>query len=263
MNTRALLDVLDLGKRYSPRGGQGSGWILRNLTFSVAEGEFVTILGRSGAGKSTLLNVLAQMDTATVGQVWFDSEPMPIGQDAVLNPGLSCRVGYVSQDDTLLPWRTTIENVLLPLQVQRKLTPTTREYAQMLMQTSGLAGFEHYYPRELSGGMRKRAALIRTLAYDPPIILMDEPFGALDAETRALLQDDLLKLWALRRKTILFVTHDISEAIALGDRTVVLTQRPARVRKEYRIGIPRPRDLRDMLMDRSFQDLYRVIRTEV
>lgn len=263
MTARPLLAVRGLGKRY-PRGDAATeDWAIRDLTFSVAQGEFVTIVGRSGAGKSTLLNVLAQIDAATVGQVWFDSEPVPTGEQAILKPGLSCRIGYVSQDDTLLPWRSTMENVLLPLRVQGRLTPVTRAYAEMLMRTAGLGGFEHYYPHQLSGGMRKRAALIRTLVYDPPIILMDEPFGALDAETRTRLQEDLLTLWAIGRKTIVFVTHDITEAIALADRTLVLTPAPARVRSEHRVGIPRPRNVRELVMERSFLELYRAIRAEV
>ena len=227
------------------------------------DGEFLTILGPSGAGKSTLLNVLAQIDTATAGEMWFDSDRIPVGDGAALDSGLSRRIGYVTQDDTLLPWRTTRQNVLLPLEVQRTLTPRTRADAQKLVRAVGLAGFEDYYPHELSGGMRKRAALIRTLVYDPPVILMDEPFGALDAETRTLLQEDLLTLWEMGRKTIVLVTHDIAEAIALGDRTLVLTEAPARVRSEHRIAIPRPRAIRDLAVDPDFRDLYRTIRAEV
>ena len=263
MNVQPLLEIRSLGKRYSTQYRDASPWVIQDLTFSVTEGEFLTIVGPSGAGKTTLLNVLAQIDAATSGEIRFLSDRIPVGDGAGLDPGLSCRVGYVTQDDNLLPWRTTIDNVLLPLQVQRRLTPETRAQAEVLMRAVGLGGFEHYYPHQLSGGMRKRAALIRTLVYDPPVILMDEPFSAVDAETRTVLQEDLLKLWDLGRKTIVFVTHDIAEAIALGDRTLVLTHAPAQVRAEYRIPIPRPRDIRGMVMEPAFQDLYRLIRAEV
>jgi NitT/TauT family transport system ATP-binding protein len=263
MNGQPLLDVRNVGKRYSSRNGQPTAWVIRDLSFSVNEGEFLTIVGPSGAGKTTLLNILAQIDMATIGDIRFESKRIPVGQDVALNPGHSCRVGFVTQDDNLLPWRTTIDNVLLPLEVQGKLTSETRARAQTLVCTVGLAGFEHYYPHQLSGGMRKRAALIRTLVYDPPVILMDEPFSAVDAETRTVLQEDLLALWELGRKTIVFVTHDIAEAIALGDRTLVLTNAPARVRSEHQIEISRPRNIRDLAMDPAFRDLYRSIRAEV
>jgi len=263
MNAHPLLDVRNLGKHYAARNGHAPAWVIRDLTFSVNEGELLTIVGPSGAGKTTLLNVLAQIDAATTGDIRFDSELMPVGDDVALDPGHSCRVGYVTQDDNLLPWRTTIENVLLPLEVQRTLTPETREHAHTLVRAVGLAGFEDYYPHELSGGMRKRAALIRTLVYDPPVILMDEPFSAVDAETRTVLQEDLLTLWELGRKTIVFVTHDIAEAIALGDRTLVLTHAPARIRSEHQIAMPRPRDIRDLAVNPVFRELYRAIRAEV
>jgi NitT/TauT family transport system ATP-binding protein len=133
----------------------------------------------------------------------------------------------------------------------------------MLIRAVGLAGFESHYPHELSGGMRKRASLIRTLVYDPPVILMDEPFGALDAQTRVHLQEDLLRLWNLGRKTIVFVTHDIAEAIALGDRTLVLTRAPARIAGEHRITLPRPRDIRGILTHPEFGELYQRIRAQV
>lgn len=263
MSGQLLLDVRHLAKRYPTPGKGGSSWAIRDLTFAVTEGELLTVVGPSGAGKTTLLNVLAQIDFATSGEIWCLSDRVPVGEGAALDPGLSCRIGYVTQDDNLLPWRTTIDNVLLPLEVQRRLTPETRAHTQTLVRAVGLGGFEHYYPHQLSGGMRKRAALIRTLVYDPPVILMDEPFSAVDPETRAMLQEDLLKLWDLGRKTIVFVTHDIAEAIAIGDRTLVLTQAPAQVRAEYRIPIPRPRDIRGLVTEPAFQDLYRVIRAAV
>jgi NitT/TauT family transport system ATP-binding protein len=169
----------------------------------------------------------------------------------------------VTQDDNLLPWRTTLENVLFPLEVQGRLDQETRAHADMLVSAVGLAGFERYYPHELSGGMRKRAALIRTLAYDPPVILMDEPFAAVDAQTRTQLQADLLRLWELGRKTIIFVTHDITEAIALGDRALVLSRQPTSIAAEHAIPIPRPRDVRDIFALEGFAAVYDGIRTAI
>jgi NitT/TauT family transport system ATP-binding protein len=259
-----LLEVRDLSKRFAARPGRdAAGWVIKGLSFVVSDGEFLTIIGPSGSGKTTLLNMLAQIDAASGGEVRFQSAPAPLADPKALNPGLSCKIGYVTQEDNLLPWRTTLQNVLFPLAVQRRLNDETRERAQMLIRAVGLAGFENHYPHELSGGMRKRASLIRTLVYDPPVILMDEPFGALDAQTRAQLQEDLLKLWNLGRKTIIFVTHDIAEAIALGDRTLVLSRPPASVAGEHNNPIPRPRDIAGIMTHPEFAGLYQRIRAQV
>jgi NitT/TauT family transport system ATP-binding protein len=259
-----LLEVDDLSKRFAARAGRDAPpWVIQGLSFSVDDGEFLTIIGPSGSGKTTLLNMLAQIDTASGGAVRFQSQPAPVGDPKALNPGLSCKIGYVTQEDNLLPWRTTLQNVLFPLKVQGRLNSQTRAHAETLIKAVGLAGFEQHYPHELSGGMRKRASLIRTLVYDPPVILMDEPFGALDAQTRTHLQEDLLRLWDLGRKTIIFVTHDIAEAIALGDRTLVLTRAPARIAGEHAITIPRPRDIRGIMAHPDFSTLYQRIRAQV
>jgi NitT/TauT family transport system ATP-binding protein len=258
-----LLEINDLSKRFDARHGNDTPWIIQDMSFSVNEGEFLTLVGPSGAGKTTLLNMIAQIDCANSGEVRFQSELAPIGDPKALKPGLACRIGYVTQDDNLLPWRTTLQNVLFPLDVQGRLNAETRARADMLIRAAGLAGFEHHYPHELSGGMRKRAALIRTLVYDPPVILMDEPFGALDAQTRTQLQEDLLKLWNLGRKTIVFVTHDITEAIALADRTLVLSRAPARIVGEHTITIARPRDIRGIMTHPDFAALYQRIRVQV
>ena len=260
----ALLEIRDLAKRFPARNARDEPpWVIQGLNFVVHEGEFVTIIGPSGAGKTTLLNMIAQIDSANGGEIRFHSERAPVADPKALKPGLSCRIGYVTQEDNLLPWRTTLQNVLFPLAVQRRLNDETRARADMLIRTAGLAGFENHFPHELSGGMRKRAALIRTLVYDPPVILMDEPFGALDAQTRTQLQEDLLKLWHLGRKTIVFVTHDIAEAIALADRTLVLTRAPAHIAGEHAITIPRPRDIRGIMTHPDFAVLYQRIRAQV
>jgi len=262
--TAPLLEIRNLSKRFPTRTGrEPSPWVIRDLTFAVGDGEFLTIIGPSGAGKSTLLNMIAQVDIANGGEILFQGDKVEASNPKSMRPGLDRRVGYVTQDDNLLPWRTTIDNVLFPLEVQGRLDDKNREHAQMLIDAVGLKGYERYYPHELSGGMRKRAALIRTLAYDPPVILMDEPFGAVDAQTRMQLQEDLLRLWHLGRKTIVFVTHDITEAILLGDRALVLSRQPARIKAEHPIPIPRPRSVKDFLTLPGFAALYERIRAEV
>ena len=264
MGDTPLLEIKGLGKRFPGRlGREPSPWVIQDLSFSVRAGEFLTIIGPSGAGKSTLLNMIAQIDTVSAGEIVFNGETVKSHDARTLRPGFDRRIGYVTQDDNLLPWRTTVENVLFPIEVQGRLNDATRAHADTLIRAVGLAGFERYYPHELSGGMRKRAALIRTLAYDPPMILMDEPFAAVDAQTRTQLQEDLLRLWSLKRKTIIFVTHDITEAIALGDRALVLTRRPARIAAEHPIPIPRPRNVKDIFTMPGFAAIYERIRADV
>jgi sulfonate transport system ATP-binding protein len=259
-----LLEVRRLGKQFPARAGRAEAlWAIRDLSFSVAEGELLTIVGPSGSGKSTLLNLIAQIDAPTEGEIRLRDQVIASAGARVLRPGCDRQLGYVTQDDTLLPWRTLIDNVLFPLRVQGGLSAQTRERAAMLMRAVGLEGFEPYYPHELSGGMRKRAALIRTLVYDPPVILMDEPFGAVDAQTRTQLQVDLLRLWNLGRTTIVFVTHDIAEAIALGDRTLVFTRAPAHVQGEHRIDLARPRDVANIYAVAGFAETYEKIRKEL
>jgi NitT/TauT family transport system ATP-binding protein len=260
----AVLEARKLGKRFPQRHGrEPSPWVIQDLSFSVADGEFLTIVGPSGAGKSTLLNIIAQTDTASAGEIVFDGTLVTCHDPRALRPGFDRRIGYVTQDDNLLPWRNTRDNVLFALEVQGRLTDEARARADMLIRAVGLAGFEGYYPHELSGGMRKRTALIRTLVYDPPVILMDEPFAAVDAQTRTQLQADLLNLWSLGRKTIIFVTHDITEAIALGDRALVLSRAPAHIAAEHVIPIPRPRDIKNIFGIAGFSATYEKLRADV
>ena len=260
-----LLELQDLGKQFPSTNAAVPGpWIVRGLSLSLREGEFVTLLGPSGAGKSTILNMIAQVEPPSEGRillrgqtVWDSAAPRP------LQPGLARQIGYVTQDDNLLPWRTLLENVLFGLEIEGPVQAADQARAQEMMQAVGLADYAGYYPHQLSGGMRKRAALIRTLVYDPPIILMDEPFGALDAETRRQLQSDLQALWALKRKTIVFVTHDIAEAIALGDRVVLLRRAPARLIGSHEVALERPRIVDDILTRPDFVRLYEAIRAQV
>ncbi|WP_178130405.1 ABC transporter ATP-binding protein [Reyranella sp. CPCC 100927] len=256
-----LLEVRDLARTFGARDGRAAGLnVIEGLSLAVTEGEFVTVAGPSGSGKSTLLNMIAQTDRPTAGTIRLRGKTIMDASTSTLTPGWHCQIGYVTQEDNLLPWRRLEENILLPLRAQRRLDDAARARAAALIDTAGLAGFERFYPHELSGGMRKRASLVRTLAYDPPVILMDEPFGALDAQTRTELHADLLRLWSLRRKTIIFVTHDITEAIALGDRVLVLSRAPARVIDEFRVDLPRPRDIDGLIAAPGFARLYESIR---
>jgi NitT/TauT family transport system ATP-binding protein len=211
--------------------------VLDDASLDVESGELVALLGPSGCGKSTLLNAIAGLldprECEVTGSITLDGEPAGTR---------SSRLGYVFQRDALLPWRTMLENVQLGLEI-RGMDRTRRvRKARELMALVGLDGFEGFYPHQTSGGMRQRAQLIRTLAYEPAAILMDEPFGALDAQNRMLLQAELLRLWERTGTTIVFVTHDLAEAITLAQRVVVFSKRPGRVRETYDIPLPSPRD---------------------
>lgn len=263
LNGKPLLDVCNLGKRFRGQGKDGDRWVVEGMSFALYEGEFVTLIGPSGSGKSTLLNMIAQIDIPSKGEIRFRGEVINDSGRSRPSPGSGGRIGYVMQDDNLLPWRTLRANVEYPLLIQGRLDRESRQRVDELIETVGLSGFENYYPHQLSGGMRKRASIIRTLAYDPPVILMDEPFGALDAESRLHIQSDLIKLWQRGEKTILFVTHDINEAIALGDRTITLTKSPACVRGEHIIDIPRPRAIESIVTAPQFAGLFSQIRAQV
>lgn len=254
-----ILQVQGLGIAFAHGSSSPAHWILKDLDLSIRAGEFVTIMGSSGAGKSTLLNAIAQTIAPSAGTIRFNGSVVG-GGGMVPSPGAHRQIGYVTQDDNLLPWRTVRENVLFPLSILGRPSADDIAHATRLLEQVGLLRWADHHPRQLSGGMRKRAALARTLAYNPPVVLMDEPFGALDAETRAQLQGDLLRLWEVERKTILFVTHDINEAIALGDRVVVLSGSPGRIVLERRIEIDRPRDPELIFKAAAFAGLYEQIR---
>lgn len=260
----AVLEVDRLSKRFGARAGRDTELsVIDQLSLTLHEGEFVTVVGPSGSGKSTLLNMIAQIDRPSAGGVRLRGQTILDQDPKKLSPGWHCQIGYVTQEDNLLPWRRLEENILLPLRAQNQINAESLKRVAELIEVAGLKGFERYYPHELSGGMRKRASLVRTLAYDPPVILMDEPFGALDAQTRAHLHRDLLRLWALKRKTILFVTHDIAEAIALGDRVLVLSRAPAHVVDEHVVELPRPRDVDHLISSPTFVSLFDRIREQL
>jgi NitT/TauT family transport system ATP-binding protein len=260
MTGPALLEVRKLGKRFAQRHGrEPSPWVIQDLSFSVRDGEFLTIVGPSGAGKSTLLNIIAQIDTTSAGEIVFDGTAVSSRDPRALRPGFDRRIGYVTQDDNLLPWRNTLDNVLFSLEVQGRLNDETRAHAEVLIRAVGLAGFEKYYPHELSGGMRKRTALAQSLITSPEIILMDEPFSALDVQTRTLMEDELLDLWSSSSASVVFVTHDLEEAIALSDRVCVMTAGPGTVKGIYEIDLPRPRHVAEIRFEPRFVELYRDI----
>jgi NitT/TauT family transport system ATP-binding protein len=223
------LEFRKVTKRFSnPRQG-GVVVAVEDVTFSIADGEVVSLIGPSGCGKSTLLNMGSGLDPATEGQVFVDGE-------LVIRPNR--HVAFMLQKDLLLPWRTIRENVELGLEIQGTATAQRRETALALLAKCRLSDFIDHYPHQLSGGMRQRAALARTLAVDPVVLLMDEPFSALDAQTKMVLQQDLGRTLADTRKTALFITHDLVEAIALSDRILVMSHRPGRIIEEIPVEIP-------------------------
>ena len=205
---------------------------LAPVTLSIPQGRFVSLIGPSGCGKSTIFNIIAGLLEPTAGAVLID------GIEAT---GTIGRVGYMLQKDLLLPWRSVLDNVILGMEIQGKPLREARERALPLLRKYGLSGFEYLYPNSLSGGMRQRAALLRTLLFDTDVILLDEPFGALDAQTKAHMQEWLMKLWSDFQKTVVFVTHDVEEAIFLSDEIHVMGTRPGRILESIPIPLPRPR----------------------
>jgi NitT/TauT family transport system ATP-binding protein len=207
---------------------------LTGVSLSVQPGEFLAIVGPSGCGKSTLLNLAAGLLRPTQGAVLFNSE-------AVVSA--NSRVGYMTQQDTLLPWRTVDRNVSLATEIRRMPKAQARQLAQRYIDLVGLSGFEKHLPAQLSGGMRRRVALAGILTYEPPVLLMDEPFGALDAQLKLVMQDEVLKIWARTKQTVVFVTHDLAEAVILADRVAVMSSRPGRIKVVEEIPLRRPRDV--------------------
>jgi NitT/TauT family transport system ATP-binding protein len=226
----------------------GTGYTaLRDVDLAIRPHRFVALVGPSGCGKSTSLALIAGLDVPSAGTVTVRGKPVA---------GISNGVGFLFQRDALLPWKTVRENVGLPLLLRGVRGAEAAERTADFISRVGLRGFEQRYPHELSGGMRKRVALAQTLVYDPEILLMDEPFSALDVQTRNLMEDELLALWQGSGKTVIFVTHDLEEAIALADEVVVMTAGPARVKATYDVDLPRPRNVQEVRFDRRFVDLY-------
>ena len=239
-----ILELNEINKTfYSDSGGKIQA--LEGLNFLVTEGEFITLVGTTGCGKTTLLNLIAGLETPDDGQLY-------LGEDLRLGDNVT----YVFQHYTLFPWRSTLSNVCFGLQMRGIRRKKRKNEAMQLLSKVGLEGFENTYPYELSGGMRQRAAIAQALAIKPKLLLMDEPFGALDDSTRRELQQMLTELWQENRTTILFVTHNIDEAVLLGDKVLVFSERPGRIIRKFDVDLPRPRNS----VTKEFTDLFMQIR---
>jgi NitT/TauT family transport system ATP-binding protein len=233
--------------------GNGGLRALDRLSFSVCPQEFVCVLGPSGSGKSTLLRILAGLLPPTAGQITFQGQPVA---------GPRRGVGFVFQKASLMPWRSVLQNITLPLELEHVALPERLARAQEMVELVGLQGFESALPRDLSGGMAQRVAIARALIHDPHVLLLDEPFGSLDALTRERMGAELLRIWQARRKTVIMVTHSISEALFLSDRVLVLSQRPGQLRLDLAVGLPRPR-LDEVRYSAEFGELARQVRAAI
>jgi len=221
---------------------------VENASLDVADGEFVAIVGPTGCGKSTLLNVAAGLLAPSAGSVTVFGAPLA---------GRNAQAGYLFQADALFPWKMALDNIAIGLEVAGVATAQARERAQQWLGRVGLGGFAARYPHMLSGGQRKRVGLAQVLIRDPKILLMDEPFGPLDAQTRQIMGNLLLDLWSADRKAVLFVTHDLEEAIALSDRVVIMSAGPAaRIIGDWKVPLPRPRDISEITLDKVFHELH-------
>lgn len=223
---KPVVEVHNVGMKYQSLNGEITA--LENINFSVSDGEFVSIVGPSGCGKSTLLSIISGLIFSTSGTVFLSGEKVM---------GTSPKIGYMLQKDHLFNWRTIYQNVMLGLEIRKNVTRATKEHAIKLLRTYGLYEFKDKYPNQLSGGMRQRVALIRTLVTDPQILLLDEAFSALDYQTRLVVNDDIYDIIKKENKTALLVTHDISESISMADRVVLLSKRPGKVKNIYGINL--------------------------
>jgi len=222
------LEVSGLNKQF------GDLQVLQNIDLAVEHGEFIAVVGPSGCGKTTFLRMVAGLEPVSSGTILLDGQKLS---------GPGGNRGFVFQNDSLLPWRTVLANALIGPEVMGQVGAKERQRTLNLLKLVGLGGFEGYYPRQLSGGMRQRVNLARALAIDPEILLMDEPFASLDAQTREIMQTELMRIWEQGRKTVLFVTHQIDEAVFLSDRVLVFARRPGRLQESVEIKLPRPRQL--------------------
>ena len=245
-----VLELRNLSKEI-PRPGGDPFVIFKNINLSVRDGEFVSIVGPSGCGKTTLLRVVNGLLSHNSGQILIDGKASQEVDNELL-------MGFVFQGASLLPWRTSLKNVLLGIEGRGRNPKEAEEMGRKYLDLVGLSGFENHYPHELSGGMQQRVNLARALAVNPRILLMDEPFAALDAQTRNFMQLELLRIWRGTRKTVIFVTHMISEAILLSDRVVVFSHRPGTIRSEFQVPLERPRNM-EMKSDRRFLELESVV----
>ena len=254
----AVLEFETIRQLFPAPGGGAPLTVLDGVSFTVRRGEFVAVIGPSGCGKSTLLQMAAGLLPPSSGRVSQDGAPIE---------GVNRRVGLAPQQAQLFPWKTLLQNVAFPLELRGVAEGERRARAQAAIAAVDLAGFEEHFPYQLSGGMQKRASIARMLVYSPDVILMDEPFGALDAQTKMTLQNDLQALVARSGAAVLFVTHDIAEAILLADHVVVLSRRPTRQLAGVAVALPRPRNVFEPHANPGFSDIYeevwRVFRSEI
>lgn len=248
---RSIIEVREISAIFP--NGNGGLLALERLSFDINPREFVCVIGPSGGGKSTLLRILAGLLPATEGEVYFQG-------DKVTGPNRD--VGFVFQQANLMPWRSVLENIMLPLEIVGKRNSTTIETAQEMVELVGLAGFESWLPRDLSGGMAQRVAIARALIHDPQVLLLDEPFGALDALTRERMGVELLRIWHAKQKTVIMVTHSITEALFLADRVLVLSHQPGRLKLDQKVDLLRPRQER-MQYTQLFGNLSRRLRDTI
>ncbi len=233
---------------FAAKSGEGHYTAVKDVDLAIADGEFVSVVGPTGCGKSTLLNVAAGLLKPSSGSVRIHGEPLA---------GVNRRAGYMFQAEALMPWRSALGNVTAGLEFRGEDKAAARDKGEAWLERVGLAGFGDRYPHQLSGGMRKRVSLAQMLILDPQILLMDEPFSALDVQTRQLMENELLELWSADRKSVIFITHDLEEAISLSDRVVVLSAGPAtRPIGEYVIDLPRPRDVSEIRLTPRFIELH-------
>jgi NitT/TauT family transport system ATP-binding protein len=249
MTTGPVIELRAATKRFRGATG-GVHTAVRELTMSVQPGEFVAVVGPTGCGKSTTLSLVSGLEPPSSGVALVRGEPVL---------GIPDGIGYMFQNDAVQPWRSVLDNVAAGPRYRGMTKAKAREKARVWVDKVGLGKFAGYYPHQLSGGMRKRVALAATLVNDPSILLMDEPFSALDVQTRALMQDELLRLWSGSNAAVIFVTHDLDEAIALADKVIVMTASPATIKASFDVDLPRPRLVEEIRMTPEFQSIYRQI----
>ncbi len=251
-NTMPKLEIRNLTRTFAQDNTHLQ--VLDKLNICVDEGEFVTLLGPSGCGKSTLFNIIAGLLSPDTGEIYLNGKRLQDNTRAF---------AYMQQKDLLLPWRTVLKNVLIGPEIQKEPLDKAETEAMKLLAQLGLNGFESNYPSQLSGGMRQRAALVRTLLFRKEILLLDEPFGALDAMTRTVMQSILLDIWHKDGQTILLITHDIEEALLLADKIYVLTARPATLKAEIAVPLPRPRNVTDAALIDLKRELLDILQVEM
>lgn len=247
-----IIELKDLSKLYS--GKETDVLALDNVSIDIEENEFICVVGPSGCGKSTMLRIIAGLENSTGGKILYKGKELN-------NP--SGEVGFVFQNYSLLPWRTVIDNITLGPEINKVSRRDREKIGMEYLKLIGTEEFANSYPYELSGGMQQRVAIARALANDPEILLMDEPFGALDAHTRILMQDELLNIWNKHKKTILFITHSVDEAISLADRIIVMTKRPGRIKEIIDVDLDRPRNRADLRYGELTNRILKMLEEEI